>query len=1203
MAAAFLLVLLLPRAAADPPQPQAFETLLHATLFGGNSYEFVGALATDGAGNIYVAGYTYSTNLPSGAWPSHDDTLNGTTDAFVAALDPTGSTLRWATYLGGASTDLAYAVAASPNGTVYVSGRTYSTDFPTTPGAADRSYTGFYGDGFVTAFNETGGLLWSTFLGGTSLDDVTALAVGADGTVFAGGYTQSLDFPTTNQVWDGSANGMQDAFVVALGAGGGALRYGTYLGGAANDSVEAIAVDTSGGATVYGTTESDNFPTTAGALQPSRPGARDLFLTRLNETGGALLYSTYLGGAGNETAGGLALDAGGRMTVGGSTVSSDFPTTAGAFDRTRSGQDAFVLQVAADGSGLSFSTLLGGSGADSAVDLALAPGGDILLLGQTSSNSGFPTTADAKFPSYLGGAYDAFVARLSANGSRLLYSTYFGGTSTDTPNSVVAVSVDRAVISGATASASFPATAGAHDSTLSGVYDAFAAEMKTAFRASYATSPEGLEVIIDGTAVSTPFEVSCPFDNSLFVGAPGVVERGETRHVFGSWTPAMSQTHVLRCTADQSFVAAYATEHRWTVSASHSNVTLLVDNASVPPPHSWWCPEASGAWVQAVLVQTVDESRYTFAGWSDGGAAAHAISCGAPGALTAAFAAEHVVTLATDPPGLSVSIDIAPASSPVDFWCPEGAAMVASAQPIQEFEGTRFLFAGWADGSAALPRSVPCDGPVHLEARFAPVEHRVNVTTEPEGLAVEVAGATSPAPTSTWCAEGATLALRAPSPQSVGRVQYAFASWLGLGEPRAGEDLTLVCDRAYGVVAAFAPEAFSMRLLTDPPGLELQEGTATLVTPAEIWCPADSQLLVGAPSPQEGDGVRHLFASWSNGRAQGHAAPCDGPTDLLATFTEEVRVRVATEPAGLNVTVAGATERAPVEAWCARGARLNLSAPSVQEAERATHRFLDWADGAPRERSVPCEGPTALTARYASDFEALVTSVPAGLTVLLDGEAADTPARRSWAQGTTHTVEFETPQSLAGLVYDFTSWSDGGDRRHTVVATAPIDLVAATSRLGAGDFSVALEAPGLDVAPGSGALLVVEIRAVNQYVGPPLEVFVEGLPEGVTARCVPAPVRPGDACALEVRVAGGVAPGEYEVTVKATNGTAVRGAQLRVTVHAGDPIAATSAAEWLVPLALAMAAAAGGALALLLVLQRRKGRPARPHEPGRGGGP
>jgi hypothetical protein len=270
-----------------------------------------------------------------------------------------GCALAWSTFVGGSDMDRAQGVAVDGSGSVYVTGYTYSADFPTTAGAYDTTYNG-------------------------------------------GGY---------------------DVFVTKLNSTGSALLYSTYLGGSGNDGADGIAVDTSGSAYVTGGTSSADdavapFPTTSGAFDRSfNGGTYDVFVSKLNPAGSSLSYSTFLGGSSNEGGSGIAVDTSGSAYVTGGTVSSDFPTTAGAFDTSINGSaDAFVAKLSSNGRALTYCTYLGGSSADAGYGIAVDGSGAAYILGGTSS-SGFPTTAGAFDTSYNGGDWDVFVSKLNSTGS------------------------------------------------------------------------------------------------------------------------------------------------------------------------------------------------------------------------------------------------------------------------------------------------------------------------------------------------------------------------------------------------------------------------------------------------------------------------------------------------------------------------------------------------------------------------------------------------------------------------------------------------------------------------------------------------------------------------------------------------------------------------------------------------------------------
>ncbi|MGQ0570273.1 MAG: DUF7948 domain-containing protein [Armatimonadota bacterium] len=327
----------------------AGSALVYSTYLGGSSGEAGAGIALDALGNAYVTGDTLSTNFPAtvGAFAT---AASGGGDAFVTKLNPAGALLVYSTFLWGGARDIGFGIAVDASGSAYVTGQTVSTNFPVTPGAFDTTVTG-NGDAFVTRVNPTGStLLYSTYLGGSDVDRGFRIAADAAGNAHVTGQTASTDFPTTPGAFDTMANGSSDAFVTKLNPPGSALVYSTYLGGASVENsfqLAGIAVDAAGNAYVTGDTSSTNFPT-ANALQSASGGGSDAFVTKLNPVGSALVYSTYLGGSGDDFGLAIAVDAWGNAYVAGATASTNFPTTAGVFDTTANGlNDAFIARISA----------------------------------------------------------------------------------------------------------------------------------------------------------------------------------------------------------------------------------------------------------------------------------------------------------------------------------------------------------------------------------------------------------------------------------------------------------------------------------------------------------------------------------------------------------------------------------------------------------------------------------------------------------------------------------------------------------------------------------------------------------------------------------------------------------------------------------------------------------------------------------------
>jgi hypothetical protein len=383
----------------------------------------------------------------------------------VLVVDPG---LVWSTYLGGSTFDAIYGVALDAQGATTVVGWTLSPDFLTTPGAFSTAHQGLARP-FVTKLSPTGStLVYSTFFGGSGADYAVAMALDAQGAATVGGWTNSPDFPTTPGAYSTTPSGSTDAFVLRLDATGSGLVYSTRLGGAGNDYVTALALDAQGSTTVAGQTVSTTFPTTAGALATSYGGGNfDAFVARLSPTGSSLVYATYLGGAGDEGATGLCLSPQGEPVVVGQTTSSNFPTTPASHDPSYNGGpsngDAFVARLSSTGASLVFSTFLGGSDSDIAFAVACDRQGAITVAGATFSLD-FPTTPGAFDTTHHGHLYgDAFVTRLVASGSGLVFSTFLGGGSIDSAHAVVVDALGATTITGQTLSADYPVTVGAFD--------------------------------------------------------------------------------------------------------------------------------------------------------------------------------------------------------------------------------------------------------------------------------------------------------------------------------------------------------------------------------------------------------------------------------------------------------------------------------------------------------------------------------------------------------------------------------------------------------------------------------------------------------------------------------------------------------------------------------------------------------------------
>jgi Beta-propeller repeat len=382
-------------------------------------------------------------------------------------IDPV---LAYATYLGGSSTDHFHSIAVNSVGNAYVTGDTDSIDFPTTN--AIQTMPAGRLDAFVTKFNADGSsLIYSTYLGGFSDDTIYGISVDSLGNAYVAGWTFSSDFPTKN-AFQSTTGGNADTFVTKINAAGSALVYSTYLGGTDTDFGRGIAVDSFGNAYVTGFTDSVDFPT-KNAFQSANAGSYDCFVSKVSPGGSTLVYSTYLGGTGEEQCTSIAVNPTGYAYITGATQSTDFPTKNAVQPIFGGGlNDAFVSKFAAGGNALIYSTYLGGGKTDYGSGIAVDSAGDAYVVGLTNSFD-FPT-ANAIQPTNAG-VTDGFVTKFNPTGSALVYSTYLGGTDSDTANGIAVDSVGDAYVTGSTG-ANFP-TVNAIQSTNHGGADAFVTEI------------------------------------------------------------------------------------------------------------------------------------------------------------------------------------------------------------------------------------------------------------------------------------------------------------------------------------------------------------------------------------------------------------------------------------------------------------------------------------------------------------------------------------------------------------------------------------------------------------------------------------------------------------------------------------------------------------------------------------------------------
>lgn len=422
-----------------------------STLLGAAGISSATAVAADSSGYVYVAGYADTAGMPlAGAQKSAPTGV----DVYVAKIDPATGRIVYATYLGGGWDDRAAAIAVDSHGNAYLAGTTASPNFPVK--LASQTALSGYRDAFLLELDATGGLVFSTFYGGTDADSATALRLSGT-TLWMAGDTSSLTLPGTPGA-QAANSGVQDGFVASFSTAGEPLT-ATFVGGAARDSVRALALGGDGTVYVGGLTESPSLNGAAGGFQSTLRGAQDGFIARFSGNLQTILNSTYVGGTGGggatvESVAALAVDALQNVYAAGNTPSPDFPCVSGWACTFGGQQDGFVLKASKDLSTLTWSTYLGGAGKDYANALVYEPAGTLAVAGSTTSPD-FPSVAPLQ-AGYAGGTGDAFLARISADGRTVPLATCLGGSGADGAYALTLGSDGTLTLAGQSGSLNYP---------------------------------------------------------------------------------------------------------------------------------------------------------------------------------------------------------------------------------------------------------------------------------------------------------------------------------------------------------------------------------------------------------------------------------------------------------------------------------------------------------------------------------------------------------------------------------------------------------------------------------------------------------------------------------------------------------------------------------------------------------------------------
>ena len=468
------------------------DPLIWSTYFGGNEGDEAKDITIDTFFNAYIVGRSYSTDFPITSGTVQKE-YSGGIDAFITKLNDKGSEIVWSTFLGGRSTDDAHKIMLDIKGNIVISGVTSSEEFPITKNAVQLT-PGSIQEVFVTKINPSGSdLIFSTYLGGSAYECSEGLATDAEENVYICGTTYSRDFPTTTDSYQSTCQDEINGYITKINPSGTKLIYSSYLGGSGEDHIEGLALEKTGNVYVTGRTRSNDFPTSQNAYQSKPKGEFDVFVTKLNQTGTEIIFSTLLGGSKNEVAYDIVIDSYGHAYVCGSSSSADFPTGSAYAYNYRGQTDAFIARIDSTGSFLFFATYLGGSGFDVGVSIEIDINRNVIVSSRTNSFD-FPTTVKNNQIAPKKDL-DVVISKVDNSGKYLLYSIYLGGSSDDDSRGSVLDGNGNLYVTGETTSSDFPTTPGVFQSKFNGQADAFVTKLSLEMEENPAdTSPPILKI-------------------------------------------------------------------------------------------------------------------------------------------------------------------------------------------------------------------------------------------------------------------------------------------------------------------------------------------------------------------------------------------------------------------------------------------------------------------------------------------------------------------------------------------------------------------------------------------------------------------------------------------------------------------------------------------------------------------------------------
>jgi Beta-propeller repeat len=566
------------------------QAAIYSTYFGGDNTDRIVDIEIDSSENIYVVGRTKSSDLPvtSGAWSTYN---NGSEDIFVMKLDPDGQTILWCTYIGGSAEDWPVGFEIDTDGNLYISGGTFSTNFPMTADAFDTSNGGLQRDAYILKLDATGNtLLYSSYLGGNSYDYGYCMDIEDGNTVnaFIGGFTHG-GFPVTGGAAQTAFGGLGDCFITKVNLSDGVVVYSTYVGGEYWESPSEIKV-VNGCAFIVGGTQSPSFPITGDAIDdvntvPDQNQGGDGYFTKLSADGSTFEYSTFIGADDTpplESAfNSFTFDAAGNVYLVGNAGETTFPTTGGPLQSGYGGgsNDGVFVILNSTYSAITYSTYLGGSDFDKCTSIKINANNVLYITGCTDSPD-FPVNT----PDF--GGLDIFTFAFNTSGE-FLWSNRFGGSEDDGTlyNDGVRMEVylpnNHIYLVGSTESSDFPVTTNALQRTIEATPDGFILLLPTPTATPTITQSSTYTMTPTSTHTTTSTHTST-YTNTLTSTPTYTITSTYTITQTATPTTTASKTFTPTITPTATITPTYTATPTATITLTVTSTSTATPTTSVP---------------------------------------------------------------------------------------------------------------------------------------------------------------------------------------------------------------------------------------------------------------------------------------------------------------------------------------------------------------------------------------------------------------------------------------------------------------------------------------------------------------------------------------------------------------------------------------------------------------------------------------------